>query len=439
MTKDFLTNILPDSLSGSVFAFEGIRRSLVLMNGPTGCKFYHSAISDSQYIRQMEFDPLKFPELWYFGQPRVPCTYLDKADYVYGSENKLEEALTFAREHVKPDIIAVINTPGAALIGDDIGRIANGIIKEIPVVVMESPGYSLTVWEGYERACEALMSSVFSGSDRDSIKNDKAPGKVYVNILGLCIWQRNWEGDLEELKKDLELCGIELNCALFADCTLSDIKDLKRADLNLVADPVFGKKAAILLKEYFGTDFVECSGIPVGFKAMEELMDEICRRTGKESCFENFMNESRKARARCYAHISRINSLTGLPKGVKYAVHGTASQCLGYCRDLSEYLGMVPDCVSCTGNEGPERDDLEKYLREKGYAGSLGRDILETEADIVLADGGMIAKLKEKGKLFSGIEIGMPTLGYVDVCPKTHLGIRGGLLLTEQVLNGLLY
>jgi len=100
MTNNCLKNITPDSFSGLVFAMEGIDNTVVLINGPTGCKFYHSAISDSQSIHQYEFDPLNFPEKFYFGQPRVPCTWLDSRDYVYGSTEKLTEALDFLCDNV---------------------------------------------------------------------------------------------------------------------------------------------------------------------------------------------------------------------------------------------------------------------------------------------------------------------------------------------------
>ena len=123
MTENYLTSITPDSMSGLVFAFEGISKGLVLMNGPTGCKFYHSATSDNQMIRQPEFDPLEYPEFWYFGQPRVPSTFLDRRDYVYGSEDKLSEVITFLEKEIDFDLLAIVNTPGAALIGDDIERI----------------------------------------------------------------------------------------------------------------------------------------------------------------------------------------------------------------------------------------------------------------------------------------------------------------------------
>ena len=42
------------------------------------------------------------------------------------------------------------------------------------------------------------------------------------------------------------------------------------------------------------------------------------------------------------------------------------------------------------------------------------------------------------GRRFCGIEIRLPGMGYIDLVPKTHLGIRGALFLIEQVLNGLM-
>ena len=48
----------------------------MLLNGPTGCKFYHGAIAEGQLPRESSYDPLRFLDEFYFGQPRVPATYL---------------------------------------------------------------------------------------------------------------------------------------------------------------------------------------------------------------------------------------------------------------------------------------------------------------------------------------------------------------------------
>ena len=51
-------NITPDSFSGALFAVEGIKDACTILTGPTGCKFYHSAIADAQFLRTPTFNPL---------------------------------------------------------------------------------------------------------------------------------------------------------------------------------------------------------------------------------------------------------------------------------------------------------------------------------------------------------------------------------------------
>ena len=68
-----------------IFAMEGIRNAIVLLNGPMGCKFYHSTTSahltkhpplraaDGRPAErgQVEYDILNS---YFFRQSRVPCT-----------------------------------------------------------------------------------------------------------------------------------------------------------------------------------------------------------------------------------------------------------------------------------------------------------------------------------------------------------------------------
>lgn len=442
MTENYLTSITPDSMSGLVFAFEGISKGLVLMNGPTGCKFYHSATSDNQMIRQPEFDPLEYPEFWYFGQPRVPSTFLDKRDYVYGSEDKLSEVIAFLEKEIDFDLLAIVNTPGAALIGDDIERIAREASKdESKIISIGSPGYSLPIWDGYIKACRILIEKL--------AKPDEKPAGKSVNILGLSIFHRDFAGDKEELQKALALCEIDVNCFLCAGSSVSDIEKLPRADLNIVVDSLYGLDSAKLLSERFDMPYTVCDGLPVGFRAMEKLLQRVCEKLG--SNITAYMKQSERARAKCFAHLSRVHTLTGRPKGVKFAVHGSLSQCLGYTEFLANYFGMTCDVVSIV--ERKDLDDktrnyeelamqearLREILNDYGSSDALKKNIFDTDAELVFADGQTIAMLRAKGKRFSGIETALPSLGYIDVIEKSHLGIGGGLLLCEQVLNGMLY
>src|SRR3712207_3247946 len=149
--KNCFQSIMPDSLTGAILAIDGIKDGAVILNGPTGCKLYHSAISDEQFPRQLSFDPLNYPEEFYFGQPTIPCTYLDGYDYVYGSSEKLGKLLKQIKKE-NYNLLAVINSPGASLIGDDLNRLIKSEVNDIAYFSMESTGFSGTFNQGFENA-----------------------------------------------------------------------------------------------------------------------------------------------------------------------------------------------------------------------------------------------------------------------------------------------
>ena len=428
--SSYLTNITPDSISGIIFAFEGISRSIVLLNGPTGCKYYHSAVSDGQMIRQAEFDPLKFPEKWYFGQPRVPCSYLDNYDYVFGSHDKLEEALNYICNNIDFDILCIVNSPGAALIGDDLAGIARRIVVDKPVIIIETPGFSSDICKGYESAVLGLINQL------KLTQSNKA--SQAVNILGLSLHHRNCGGDIIELKHMMELCGIEVNCVLCADCDITSIKKLPDAALNIVINPEYASETVEHLHKLFGTQYHICDGPPIGFKATEVFMHDICNKLNAD--ISGFTNYCERARARAFSFISRINSLTGMPRGVTFAVEGTYSELYAYTSFFVRYFGMIPVCTSVTNPDSDcYKEIFYNLLDELQAKSALNQDIMKTDGQFVLASGNTIAGLKLRKHSFFGIETALPTLGYIDVVPKTHLGVKGGLLLVEDVLNGMPY
>ncbi|MCL2367352.1 MAG: nitrogenase component 1 [Oscillospiraceae bacterium] len=428
--SSYLTNISPDSFSGLIFAFEGISRCVVVLNGPTGCKYYHSSVSDTQMIRQTEFDPLKFPEKWYFGQPRVPCSYLDNYDYVFGSSDKLEETLIYIRDHVKFDLLCIVNSPGAALIGDDLVGIAKRIIMDKPVITVETPGFSDDVCKGYERGVLRLINSL-------SLTRHSNPNPRSVNILGLSLFHKNCTGDIVELKHMMELCGITVNCVLCADCDLEQIKNLPDAALNIVIHPEYALETAKLLYKLCGTQYYVCDGLPIGFSATETLMHEVCNRLGTD--ISSFTEYCERARARAFSFISRVNSLAGLPRGVTFAMEGTYSELYAYTAFLVRYFGMIPVCASIL-NAGSDcfKDKLYELYDEFDVRDVLDQDIIETDGTLVFATGNTISALMMRKHSFLGIETALPTLGYVDVIPKTHLGVQGALTIVEQVLSGMM-
>ena len=427
MTKNYLENIMPDSFSGKIFAYEGIKNVVTLINGPTGCKFYHSSTSDNQEIRQFEFDPLNYPRLWYFGQPRIPCTYLDKRDYVYGSKDKIKEALKFLGENIQMELLAVINSPGASLIGDDLKGLTEGHMN-IPVITEETPGYSEAFCKGYD---EAVLNII-----KNLARDNKHKEEKTVNVLGLSIHHKYHRGDMAEIEKILELCGVKVNTFIGCNSRVRDMENVLSADLNIVINPEYSMNTVKYLKSRGMKTYL---ALPIiGFNRTEKFINDICDiySTDKSDAMEYL----ERGRAKAYIHMARLNTMTGLPKGTTYSVKGNYSLCLTYVDFLSDYFGMIPESINITDDDvSAYKGDLIIKLAKLNREGALEESIINNPGDLVFADGNTIANLKIDRKRFSGIEIALPSLGYVDVIDKTHIGVKGAMTITEQVINGLLF
>ena len=413
MTGNCLKSISPDGITGMIFAMEGMRNTVVLLNGPMGCRFYHSTTSRFLSIRPLlmlpvqeggEKVPVDYNYLndFFFRQDRVPCTYLDGYDYVYSTKDKVRRAMDFVHENVAFDFFVIINSPGAALIGDNLLELAREKLGDSRVVMLESPGYSTSFEEGYSEASLALLRQ--TGPALWQQEGERKHNGPRVNLLGLSIWHRYMEGDLRELRRLFALCGVEIGAALCADCSVEDLRSMPAADLNIVLYPEMGRAAAEYMAESQKVPFYVCQTPPVGFSATEKLFADICAMLGLSDA--PVLEESRRARALAWYRINQTYQAYGRPRGVKFYVHGSPSQVKGYGQFLSDYLGMEPS----------EPDS----------------------AELVFGEANVIAELKLKNKTFCGIEINLPGMGYVDLIPKTHLGVEGALFLIEQVLNGLM-
>lgn len=426
-------NITPDSLTGAIAAIEGIRDAAVLLNGPTGCKFYHGAVAENQMQRIDLVDPIYYSEEFYFGQPRVPATFLDDYDYVFGATEKLEKILPVVADKGH-GLIGVINSPGAALIGDDLVRFIKGADLPIPCIAIENTGFSQPLAWGFELAVMEVLTKI-------SIK--KLPlKKRSVNLMGISIYHLHWQGSVAELTALLRVCGITVNATVCAGCTLSELEDIARAELNVVIHPEYARELMPFMKEQFNMEsFVPTQGAPVGFSATQSWISGVCERLDVDPT--PALDLIRSARQKSHDALSRFNALTGLPKGATFAVNADASQAFPLVTWLYEYLGMVP--VSVRVNAGTQElvDAIKSFLAkidcQKAWQKDPDFKTDESYAppDVVFANGAAIARLKMNNHPFTGIEISLPTSNYQHVIPKTYMGPQGGLYLIEKIINGL--
>ena len=272
---------------------------------------------------------------------------------------------------------------------------------------MESPGFSTEYYDGTDTAILELFRQAkkILWGDAPVRKQEGASQRPSVNLIGMSIWQKYALGDKEEITRILDLCGIDVNCILFAGCSLDDLKKIPEADLNVVLYPEMGQSGAKWLEENLGMPYYVCDVPPIGFDATLSLVSDLAEILKTDG--SKVKEEIEQARAQAWYSISGIYNASGKPNGTIFAVKSFPSQEKGITKFLSEYLGMI-------------RDE---------------REMEETTAEIVFSDANIISELMLRDKEFCGIEIANPTMGYVDVIPKTMVGVRGSLFLIELVLN----
>ncbi len=418
----------PDSLMGAIMALEGIEDAVVLLNGPTGCKTFYGWISGLQYPRADQLDPARHQQEFYFGQARVPTTYLDEQDYIFGGSEKLARifAAIAAEDH---GLIGIVNSPGAALIGDDLQRFLAEAQPRVPTIAIETPGFSASMTAAHQQALRAAIAAIDPPVRR--------PDPHCVNLLGTSIYQRHWQGDLAGLRELLAAMGIRVGAALGAGCSVAEIRSLRAARHNVVLQREYADTLGPWVEECYGVPTIfPAAGAPIGFEATEQWLREVAAALGCDPAPALRLVE--QARRIAFRHLYRFHHQTGLPKGATFAVRAEASTVAPLVRWLHGYLGMVPVAIQISGGAGgPHAADVRSYLRTIGCEEAWEAAWDAEPCDLVLANGPIVASLVADGLAAAGIELSMPATEHIDVLPKALLGSNGALFLLERILNQL--
>ena len=401
----------PEAFLGHMIALEGIRDAMTIIHGPTGCKMYPSDLTERLFISrkdEIETRNLFLREMrYFFYQPRLPCTLLDGNRLIMGSSERLADLYSIIVKD-RPSLIGIINSPGASLTGEDLDKVRS----DIPTIRIPSHDFSAPMYEGFSDCTVKIIDELARPSD---IK------KGTVNIFGFSIWHIKFEDDVEELRRMLSLCGIEVNCFLCAGSSAEEISKIPSAELNIVVDRDFGLKAAEHCRERFGTPFVDI--MPMGFDSCEKMIEEVCSSMGKDP--SKALDDSRCWRRKTAQRIQALEKRYVKIRGRTFSVHGTPALTENLSEFLFSYLGIVPVALQC--GKRPE------------WFGDLGlpvsEDIWEEYCDIIYGTGNEVAAMKDRGMASGGVEIYDPTALPVSIFSRPMFGTLGSVRIMEDTLN----
>jgi len=253
---------------GAYCCISEIKGAIPLLHGPVGCAFFPKLVPP---------DAIRTKLLGVNFSSPFPCTDMNEKDVIYGGAEKLRKAILEVDRYYKPDLIGVIISCPAAIIGDDVKDVVRRVKREIDAEILYTPssaGFSDDERvEDFDRHAEDLIS-VWKDPDKkpkwgiekcgrlDTIYSiveqlveepkEKIKNSINIDTYGRFHWFEDLEGEIKEIKKILKEIGIFVN-TVFPGCSVKEIKDMAKAELNFMRR---SERSAILMKERFGIDYI---------------------------------------------------------------------------------------------------------------------------------------------------------------------------------------
>ncbi|MCW4018759.1 MAG: nitrogenase component 1 [Candidatus Bathyarchaeota archaeon] len=422
----------PDSLSGIVAAFEGISDAYTMLNSPIGCKHPLSYNVDvlGSHVNSEDNAYADF----YFGQRRLPCTYTDEQDFVYGTEKKIARAIQLL-DLKAYGLIGVINHSGTALIGDDLCRIIQESGIKTRTMVVDSSGFTGTYADGFKTGAIKILERLAR------TPKEKLPKSV--NLIGPTVFHYNWASDVVELKRALRTIGVEVVSVICAGEKIANLERASEAALNLVVCEEYGDSVALFLDKEYGTPSIGLDMYaPFGLSPSETWFRTVADFF--HLSHKPIELKSKNVRVKCYTALSRMSIVNNTLRGVPFAIFGDCSQVLALTTFLYEYLGLYPVIIGFREVGQISYDALQNYFAANSLDTSImvnpdQYEIMDSinEREPVLVFGSSIEEylsmmVKEPPEF---IPISFPYNEKTLLTQRPLIGFNGTLTLVEDILN----
>jgi len=322
------------ALHGALATLGAIEGVVPIVHSTAGCGI--------QYQRGVTPFGGAVPSAAGFGPP-LSSSNIGEKHVVFGGSSRLREQLKNSVKVVPGDLYVVVTGCATEMVGDDIPAMTKeGREQGFPVIHANTPGFHGSVHRGYEIAVRALVEQLTAVPD-----TPVAPVPGVVNLLGVIPQQDVfWQGLLSGLSQLLSEIGLTVNPLLGLGQTVDSWKRVSRADLNLVLSP-WGRDAAILLEQRYGTRWLDIGGVPVGAAATARLLDLLTDglrlNTGVVDLFR--LNEEQVLQAKL-AGLAPLYFASGFQRD--FAIIGELALVSGITEFLVATLGLMPKLAVVT-------------------------------------------------------------------------------------------
>lgn len=432
MKKKIVAPMSMDCNMGAIRAIYPLKNTLCISHGSTGCSFYPRVLfawHDNYYVKLLS-------------------TGIEEDKVVFGGEKLLEEALLKAAEAIDLELIVIQNTCIPALTGDDSEGIAKTVSKKtgIKIISTRNPNYKGTQLDGYKNVVNHYATELMEKPEQIEKKS--------VNLVGVMPGEYNWRSNLREMKRILNSIGLYVKCTLVGDETsVNDLINAPRAEANILVHPEVGLSAAKLMKERFGTPYIETVFPPVGVESAREWILKIADFFGLKRESEVFIEEEMRAMGKALSELEFGFFNLHFLFGKRYAIQAAPFQIPPMVKFLYEDLSMIPTTIAFQEYDQLSFKTLEDVIKKYNlfpkiltsgdyheFLNSVKQDNANPNSAPWVLFGSSVDALNSALGAFSGV--GLPVIRFsypvLDEAILTHrpfFGFPGVVFLTEKIHN----
>jgi len=385
----------------------------------------------------------------YAGGGNITCTNTNEHDVVFGGEEKLKKFVNGALQVLKGDLYVIMSGCTAGIIGDNVEKVASDFARKgSPVVGVDTSGFRGNSYVGHDLVLKEIIKQ-FVGPCNTEVKIRKGLVNVFSSVP---LQHPFWRGDLEEIKRILELIGLEVNI-LFGNesAGISEWRDIPNAEFNIVLSTWVGESAAKLLKTKYDKPYLHIPYLPTGAAATSRVLREIAEFAGINSAKVEKVIEKEEKRFYNY-FVSLADFFADFRNNIPYELYliSDSSYAIGVSDFLVNELGFSPEGIYIT--DTPNDFAKEKIFETFGKLGDEFADkiIIEDDGGIIQADirkrlnGSKRAAIfgslwedylaKETGNL--SYHLSLPLRNDV-ITSRSFVGYNGGIRLMEELYAGM--
>jgi nitrogenase molybdenum-iron protein alpha/beta subunit len=409
----------------------GIRNSVVLAHGPSGCAYG---------VKQA----YKLTNSRNSGSPyeAVLTTGIDMENIVFGGEKTLKNAILETQEKYHPDLIAVATSCATGIIGDNVDSVVD---KSRPNVGAKLLPIHCEGFAGeYRTGFDLVFRQVVDLMDEPTPESKAALSKS-VNILGAKMGPERTEveTDVTELIRLVEGMGAKINAVIAGNCSLEELERAPSVAVNCALCMDLGAPIGKAMQERFGTP-LNSTILPYGIEATKHWLRGAAKHLGLEAEAEDLLRREYEAiRPEYEAARDQLEGKTALIEG------HDAVKSLSVAHMLEADFGMRAVIYNFHPWSTEARDTSIDYLLETGLdpevlitKGTLAfgkyESMKQTEEEMLR----FLGDLDPQSTVYFGSSMAFPLVPVVDlnaILNRPRFGFRGALKVARCVVDSLRY